>query len=538
MAVAISLSFPQGHYHATPWGRHVNEGVVEWPPAPWRLLRALVAVWRGRSPEVAQDDEGPLATALGKLAASPPGIWLPAATTAHTRQYMPWHKHWTAESPDDSTVLVLDAFVVMEPGATVTFTWRHEELSSKEAQALAVVASRLTYFGRAESACRASLRTNLPEPPAGTELCGWLDPLSAEVGDNAVVEEGHRHVEVLVADAENGDNSLRWNGWAYGKDKKVALPEPLWNLVAETSLSRDQGWSLVPGARTVHYLVPSDALAAVPTARRAVSRRHDYQVAKYAFDGPVLPLLTDAVYVGEIARHYLQGIFGRLNDGASSAVLSGKDAATGEPLANGHLHAFYLATDEDRDGHIEHLTVIAPAGFAPAEVRTLDRFRRMHGPGGSELGLLLTGLGSLSELAADGADAVVGPSRRWRSSTPFIPTRHFKTRGTRRDLCAPQEFPAVALVEELHRRGYPEPANVTRMARAPLGPSAAGSAISDRGRSWLEFRRQRLRGDGRRGTDPGAGFLLEFSESVRGPLALGYGCHFGLGLFGPVGSGE
>ncbi len=39
MPVIIKLTFPAGRYHATPWGRHVNEGVAEWPPSPWRLLR-------------------------------------------------------------------------------------------------------------------------------------------------------------------------------------------------------------------------------------------------------------------------------------------------------------------------------------------------------------------------------------------------------------------------------------------------------------------------------------------------------------------
>jgi len=39
----IELRFPAGRYHATPWGSHVNEGAVEWPPSPWRLLRALIA---------------------------------------------------------------------------------------------------------------------------------------------------------------------------------------------------------------------------------------------------------------------------------------------------------------------------------------------------------------------------------------------------------------------------------------------------------------------------------------------------------------
>ena len=43
--LAIRFLFPAGRYHATPWGRHVNEADVEWPPSPWRLLRALIATW-------------------------------------------------------------------------------------------------------------------------------------------------------------------------------------------------------------------------------------------------------------------------------------------------------------------------------------------------------------------------------------------------------------------------------------------------------------------------------------------------------------
>lgn len=30
------------------------------------------------------------------------------------------------------------------------------------------------------------------------------------------------------------------------------------------------------------------------------------------------------------------------------------------------------------------------------------------------------------------------------------------------------------------------------------------------------------------------GFEIEFAEPVCGPIALGFGCHFGLGLFLPV----
>ena len=34
----LRVRFPAGRYHATPWGNHVNEGQIEWPPSPWRVL--------------------------------------------------------------------------------------------------------------------------------------------------------------------------------------------------------------------------------------------------------------------------------------------------------------------------------------------------------------------------------------------------------------------------------------------------------------------------------------------------------------------
>ena len=49
--IGLSIRFPAGRFHATPWGRHVNEEAPEWPPSPWRLLRALVATWKQKLDE-------------------------------------------------------------------------------------------------------------------------------------------------------------------------------------------------------------------------------------------------------------------------------------------------------------------------------------------------------------------------------------------------------------------------------------------------------------------------------------------------------
>ena len=53
------------------------------------------------------------------------------------------------------------------------------------------------------------------------------------------------------------------------------------------------------------------------------------------------------------------------------------------PLVYLHGHAYYLPTDEDCDGRIDHLTIVATRGFAPDEVAALDRLREMaFGPDG------------------------------------------------------------------------------------------------------------------------------------------------------------
>ncbi len=51
-------------------------------------------------------------------------------------------------------------------------------------------------------------------------------------------------------------------------------------------------------------------------------------------------------------------------------------------------------------------------------------------------------------------------------------------------------------------------------------------------RRALDFHRVRTRGRERRNDSSGALLEIQFPEEVRGPLALGYASHFGLGIFG------
>jgi CRISPR-associated protein Csb2 len=106
-----------------------------------------------------------------------------------------------------------------------------------------------------------------------------------------------------------------------------------------------------------------------------------------------------------------------------SQVFSGKDAA-GPPLV-GHQHAYYLPSDEDGDGRIDHLTVYAEMGFDAHEVAALDRFRQLPWGEGEPLRLLLVGLGKVADLRA----APLAESLVWESAPPFVASRYPKVVG-------------------------------------------------------------------------------------------------------------
>src|SRR5579863_5843600 len=67
MGTTLAIRFPLGRYHANPWDRAVNEGASEWPPSPWRLLRALAATWHTRWPDLPVSVLEGLLDQLGEL---------------------------------------------------------------------------------------------------------------------------------------------------------------------------------------------------------------------------------------------------------------------------------------------------------------------------------------------------------------------------------------------------------------------------------------------------------------------------------------
>lgn len=403
MTTVIEVRLPWGRYHATPWGHSVNEAIVEWPPSPWRLLRALYATWQYRARDLSQ----PLViSALGRLS-SPPEFYLPPHAEAHTRHYMPDIALGTDK--------VLDPFVVTERNARLLIRW-DDDVASDERAAIAKLCSLLPYLGRADSICTATLKS--VEAPLPAE--GWLKP---------GVSEG------LVRPS-----------------RRVLVPkEPLdiKALTVTTTAARKAGLPSPAGSRWVTYPLPPpyEASAAVRRRRPVPTRKHE--AALLALDAPVLPSVHDTVRVADVARRAALSRYGS----PSSSILAGK-SAEGEP-EQGHHHAHYLPLDLDGDHLLDAVVVWAPGGLRHKELGALGAINKLSSrmPGFRPVRASLAAVGTLPDLLGRLSEPVAGKGSNWLSATPFIPYRHRKRETFERFLetelqrdAATRGLPAVSLV--------------------------------------------------------------------------------------------
>jgi len=510
----IQLHFPSGRLHATPWGRHVNEGAVEWPPSPWRILRALVATWYLK----AKTDvpETVVRELLHTLASKPPVFHLPAASLGHTRHYMP-----IIEGKNQKTTKVFDAFIHL--GGPLRIAW-DVLLSAEKNRALALLCERLGYFGRAESIVEAKAllvdtrfepnARPLPESepvPDRAELIRLLSPVSLEDFRAWLAKQP-------AAPVASPAKSKRGKG---AKTVQPVLPVDIFDaLHADTGELQRAGWTLPPGSRLVDYVRPENCFDLQPIHSRARSSQRP-TVARFAIQSAVLPQITRAVSVAERVH---QGLLARFPNGSAPPVFTGRDE-DGKP-SSGHRHAFIFCEANGPRDAITHVTVFAPAGFDSPARRALESIQKVWGHGGHDMQLVLLGFGERNTFEDA---ALLAEAKVWRSLTPFVSTRHPKMHRDGRPKLDAEGWPIGSPAQDLRRliaeAGLPAPEKLEELREIP---------INSRRLRPLEFQTERQHGNGKRAHQPAAAFQIKFAGPVRGPLVFGYSAHFGLGLFVPV----
>jgi CRISPR-associated protein Csb2 len=431
---------------------------------------------------------------------------LPPASTAHTRHYMPIGA---------KTTKVFDTFAYIGDGE-LWARW-DADLSPPARAMLANLAGQLPYLGRAESWVE----------------CELFDALPASVTVNAMpVGAGNRGEDTaLVLAPVSGTDYDSWRGKALelacagltkAKRKKVESTYPVDGLAALLSRTGDlqsAGWTRPPGSRDVLYRVPDRALNAPPRAfahiapARARAEFALYVVTGDSQRGTVRPRMEQALPVAEL----LHWALAKRLDGVVCPEIAGRDES-GSPLV-GHQHAHILPLDVDGDRRLDHILIWTPMGMGPEACEALHAVRRLWDSDHDAAAFVeLAGTGGRREIK-DTLDAlssdVCAASRTWATATPFVAPRHIKQRGA--------NTLEAQILSELQSRGLPAP-SALRIANR--------EALADSG--FHEFVRARR---GKKRAPPNTRpvhFELEFDEPLVGPVALGYGAHFGLGQLRPV----
>lgn len=462
--IVLKLQFLSGRYHATQWGRNVNEGMIDWPPSPWRILRAIISSWK------VHEGDLDLWRILEKMCAGKVTFYIPNAIQSHTRHYVP---------VTNQNEKMLDSFIIMDKNDSVYVVWKDVYLENDEREMLDRVLRKIKYIGRAESWCDVSLTKDVILPNC-----------------------------IPLQDAHDTTNKTLI-------DVIVPTPDARYeDLCMKVASMYKDARSHPVGSLFVKYVRPKDCLTNISATRRSPDT--SVHVVRYMITGTVRPNITRTINVGDFTKRVVMSIYGKRNNGEVSETFSGKNKNKERLI--GHQHAFYLPTDEDGDNILDHITIIAEKAFDQKEIAALNimnEIRYRHG-----------WFDAVYQMRGGWDDfrqvSILQTAKKWESITPLVLNRHMKYRGKAGNKVL-VDGPEDQIRSEIKRRfgdGHTIKniliRNSTSKLRSGLMPI-----------EFKRWRKNKLPGFGAYGVE------IEFERKIRGPLALGHGSHFGLGLFAP-----
>ena len=218
------------------------------------------------------------------------------------------------------------------------------------------------------------------------------------------------------------------------------------------------------------------------------------------------PLLYHALPFGEAVRAAVMRASNRIG------LIELPDSFHGGSGHRPHSHAYWISEDRDGDGLIDHVLVYAGAGIPAAVIAALAIVKPVWLPRSVTTWSL-----SPVWMGRPSASGLFGPARRWEAVTAYVTSRWQTDRHGR---VRPGLDPETQLCREITLRGLPRPMQV--LWKDTIGAIGHAFVPAD---FLSDTRNRRAPRDAWKGAP-----MVVFAEPVDGPLAFGFGSHFGLGL--------
>jgi len=466
MATCIRITLVSGRYGATPWDRSEHEGQVEYPPSPWRLLRAVLNGAFSLSASPGLMPHG-IETMIALLAQEPPSYHLPFGEFGQIRGFRPMYGcesvpplatqgggygHSTGKRRS-----FIDSFLELGQGAKIHVSWP-VDLDPEQERLLGACLAGLSYLGRAEYPAIWQVVPSIPPANCAPDPAGSISVLSCGGGD------------VMAG------------------------------LLMNAQQARQEGRQNLPGQHWLQYRYEPQRppVLASGSAAPLVNRGLYAFLSKFP-----IPATAGIAWTDRLHRALL-------HTAPSSALFAG--LAGGQPLGEDQ-RAWYRW--HQADGAITTLEVVSPQPFDEAEIEALQRLRRLYGRGGVEVPLRLMRL--------DHAPAA--SYRQLRTVTPMLLYTQPREGKLQR---SPAGQAIQSLLWGLGEQGKLPPSQYQIDGEQVCVDHASHGRISARVLEVVNG--PGLTGRGDRKAASGLGFHLELvAEQGLPAIGIGWGRHFGAG---------
>ena len=229
-------------------------------------------------------------------------------------------------------------------------------------------------------------------------------------------------------------------------------------------------------------------------------------VAYFAILG-IRPPIEKTIAVADLMRRSVMAKIGNAHM-SIPAYISGHDRM-GRPLQHNHRQAFWIPVDSDCDGLIDHVAVFVQEGFEKSIQDMFYSIRQLNDKHGLTLSVSFRGFYDRKSL--EKRCSLFKSKKDWISATPYFMPWHKKKNYDRKE----------QIEKECRKRGFGNISNIT------------GHEIRVRGRRMATEAFHSMHNKQRPINPVGDALRISFKESIRGPVSLGFGSHFGLGMFVP-----
>ena len=503
--LTLRLTFPWGRYYAHPWGQNparITE--AEWPPSPWRLLRAIAAAWFQANPGCKPSAD--LILTLEVLGRELPAFVLPKVSFSRSVHYQPYFKKdkKLTESASYQRARHENHFVAV--GDDVFVQWN---LNNIDEATLATVrslvsslASRIAYFGRAESVCELSVEAESPVDNNEVRVAIQNDQPARRIGLDYRDVFCPNPVDFQATDLWKRRESGINDGLArkHLVQDLIDTPQPLPDGSAWFSYRMPEGW---PQRWVIRH--------AAKTRRKT---KRDKVIAHFLEFSLQCRIPVPVKHTVSIAEMFRESAI--RNHRSPSFALSGHDRP--DDVNGNHIHAFYLPQPDPSGQHLIKLRVQSIHGFTQREVNAMMSVGALRWAGGRFPARPVL-------LRVEREIPKIEPATVWQSLTPFVPARHWYrkklTEGRVREADSPERQLRVSLQE----------AGI-KTSDVEINSIKSGKSTWDVCKVHLPKHVQAANAE----PDRRVGIFLKatFARPVMLPFpAFGHSCHFGLGQFLP-----